>query len=121
MVKQNDKYNATIFGSDVTLAGVEYYIVAADVFNTVQKGSAESPYTVVVKAADSLLGKGDVDGDGAVTAKDALLMMKHINGDILLADDQFKRANLNNDTVISTAEVLCVLQYVNGKINSLDM
>ena len=121
MAKQNDKYNATIFGSDVTLAGIEYYIVAEDTNNAVQKGSADLPYTVVVKSADSLLGKGDVDGNGTVTTKDALMMMQCINGDLLLSDDQFKRADLNKDGVLSSVEALRILQYVNGKITTLEM
>ena len=121
MAKQNDKYNATIFGSDVTLAGIEYYIVAEDTNNAVQKGSADLPYTVVVKSADSLLGLGDVDGNGTVTTKDALMMMQCINGDLLLSDDQFKRADLNKDGVLSSVEALRILQYVNGKITTLEM
>lgn len=121
MGKQNDKYSATIFGSDVTLAGVEYYIVAADVYNTVTKGSADAPYTVVVKSADSLLGKGDVDGNGQVTTKDALMLMQCLNDDLLLADDAFKRADLNGDNKLSSAEALRILQYVNGKVTDLNM
>ena len=121
MSKQNDKYNATIFGSDVTLAGIEYYIVATDGISTVQKGSAEAPYTIVVKSADSLLGKGDVDGNGTVTTKDALMLMQCLNGDLLLTDDAFKRADLNGNTLLSSAEALRILQYVNGKVPNLDM
>ena len=121
MVKQNDKYSATIFGSDVTLEGLEYYIVASDVNNSVQKGSAETPYTILVKSADSLLGLGDVDGNGTVTTKDALMLMQCINGDLILTDDQFKRADLNKDNVLSSAEALRILQYVNGKLTTLEM
>ena len=121
MSKQNDKFSATIFGSDVTLAGIEYYIIATDGLNTVQKGSAEVPYTVLVKSADSLLGKGDVDGNGSVTTKDALMLMQCLNGDLLLTDDAFKRADLNGDTLLSSAEALRILQYVNGKVPNLDM
>ena len=121
MSKQNDKFSATIFGSDVTLAGIEYYIIATDGLNTVQKGSAEVPYTVLVKSADSLLGKGDVDGNGSVTTKDALMLMQCLNGDLLLTDDAFKRADLNGDTLLSSAEALRILQYVNGNVTSLDM
>ncbi len=121
MSKQNDKFSATIFGSDVTLAGIEYYIVATDGISTVQKGSAEAPYTIVVKSADSLLGKGDVDGNGTVTTKDALMLMQCLNGDLLLTDDAFKRADLNGDTLLSSAEALRILQYVNGKVPNLDM
>jgi len=121
MSKVNDKYSATIFGSDVTLSGIEYYIVAKDSYNTVQKGSADAPYTVVVKSADSLLGLGDVDGNGAVTTKDALMLMKCLNDDLILTDDQFKRADLNGDTVLSSVEALRILQYINGKVTSLEM
>ena len=121
MSKQNDKFSAKIMGSEVTLDGIEYYIVATDGVNTVQKGSAEAPYTVVVKSADSLLGKGDVDGNGQVTTKDALMIMQAINGDLILSDDQFKRANLNNDNVLSSVEALRILQYVNGKVTTLEM
>ena len=121
MVKQNDKYSAKIFGSDVTLAGLEYYIVATDGINQVQKGSAETPYTVVVKEAESLLGKGDVDGNGVITTKDALMLMQRLNGDLILSPDAFKRADLNDDGFLSTAEALLILQYVNGKITSLKM
>ena len=121
MSKQNDKYSATIFGSDITLAGLEYYIVATDGINAVMKGSADMPYTVVVKSADSLLGLGDVDGNGTVTTKDALMLMQCINGDLILTDDQFKRADLNKDNILSSAEALRILQYINGKITTLEM
>ncbi len=121
MSKQNDKFSATIFGSDVTLVGIEYYIVATDGINTVFKGAADAPYTVVVKSADSLLRLGDIDGNGTVTTKDALMLMQCINGDLLLADDQFKRADLNKDGILSSVEALRILQYVNGKITTLEM
>lgn len=121
MSKQNDKYSATIFGSEVTLAGIEYYIVVDDGISTVAKGSAEIPYTVVIKAADSLLGKGDVDGNGTVTTKDALMLMQCLNEELLLSDDEFKRADLNGDGVLAAAEALRILQYVNGKVKDLEM
>jgi hypothetical protein len=122
MSKQNDKYSATIFGSDVTMAGLEYYIVAIDGGgNEVQKGSAETPYTVVVKDASAISRLGDVNGDGTVTTKDALMIMQAINGDLLLADDQFKRADLNSDGILSSMEALRILQYINGNVTTLEM
>ena len=120
MSKQNDKFSATIFGSDVTLNGIEYYIVATDGFNPVQKGSEEVPYTIVVKSADSLLGKGDVDGNGVVTTKDALMLMQCLNGDLVLSDDAFKRADLDGSGKLSSAEALQILRYVNGNTNTLE-
>ena len=121
MAKQSDKYSATIFGSDLTLDGIEYYIVASDGRNTINKGDAETPYTVIVKDASAISRKGDVDGDGVVTAKDALMLMRCLEGSLLLTDDEFKRADLNGDNVLSAAEALRILQYVNGKVNTLEM
>ena len=121
MVKQNDKYSATIFGSDLTLAGMEYYIVAYDEHNSIAKGSAETPYTIVIKDASAISRKGDVDGDGVVTTKDALMLMQCINGDLILSDDEFKRADLNGDNVLNSSEALRILQYINGKVNTLTM
>ena len=119
MLQVNDKFSATIYGSEVSLSGIEYYIVATDDVTTVTKGSAEEPYSVVIKSADALLGKGDVDGDGTVTTKDALMLMQCLNGDLVLSDDEFKRADLNVDGILSAVEALRILQYVNGKITSL--
>ena len=121
MSKVNDKYSATVFGSDVTLAGLEYYIVATDGRNVIAKGSAETPYFVVIKAASSITRIGDVDGDGVVSTKDALMLMQCINGDLLLTDDEFKRADLNGDGVLLSVEALRILQYINGKVNTLEM
>lgn len=121
MLKQNDKYSATIFGSELTLEGLEYYIVANDTFNSISKGSAETPYTVVVKDASAISRKGDVDGDGVVTTKDALMIMQCINGDLIMSDDEFKRADLNSDGVLSSMEALRILQYINGNVTTLEM
>lgn len=121
MLKQNDKYSATIFGSELTLEGLEYYIVANDTFNSISKGSAETPYTVVIKDASAISRKGDVDGDGVVTTKDALMIMQCINGDLIMTDDEFKRADLNSDGVLSSMEALRILQYINGNVTTLEM
>ncbi len=121
MSKVNDKYSATVFGSELTMAGLEYYIEATDGRNVIAKGSAETPYTVVIKDASAISRLGDVDGDNTVTTKDALMIMQSINGDLLLTDDQFKRADLNGDGVLSSVEALRILQYINGKVNTLEM
>lgn len=121
MSKVNDKYSATVFGSELTLDGIEYYIVASDGVNTVSKGTADAPYTVVIKDASSISRIGDVDGSGSVTTKDALMLMQCLNGDLILSDDEFKRADLNGDGTLSSAEALRILQYVNGKVTTLEM
>jgi hypothetical protein len=60
-----------------------------------------------------------VDGDGTVTTKDALMLMQCLGGNLILSDDEFKRADLNVDGILSAVEALRILQYVNGKITSL--
>lgn len=121
MSKSNDRFSATIFGSEVTLAGIEYYISVTDGRNIVTRGSAENPYTVTIKDPSLLDNLGDVDGDGAITTKDALMIVRAINDELILTDDQFHRADLNKDGELSTFEALRILQYVNGKINVLEM
>ena len=121
MSKQNDKYSAAIFGSELTLAGIEYYIVAYDTNNSIEKGSAEKPYTVIVKDASAISRIGDVDGNGVIDTKDALMIMQCINGDLIMSDDQFKRADLNGDGTLNSSEALRILQYVNGKVNTPEM
>lgn len=121
MSKQNDKYSATVFGSELTLAGLEYYIVATDSANSISKGSGATPYNVVIKDSSAISRLGDVDGDGVINTKDALMMMQAIDDIIILTDDQFKRADLNKDGVISSVEALRILQYINGKVTTLEM
>ena len=121
MLKQNDRYSATIFGSELSMDGLEYYIVASDGVNTINKGSETDPYSVVIKDASSISRLGDVDGDGIVTTKDALMIMQSINGDLLLSDDEFKRADLNKDGVLSSVEALRILQFINGNVTTLEM
>ncbi len=121
MAKQSDKYSATVFGSELTTQGIEYYIVAADGVNTINKGTADAPYTVVIKDASAISRKGDVDGDGVVTTKDALMLMQCINGDLIMTDDEFKRADLNGDGILNSVEALRILQYINGNVSTLQM
>ena len=121
MSKQNDKFSATVFGSELTLDGLEYYIVASDGVGSIEKGSATTPYTVVIKDASSISRIGDVDGDGTVTTKDALMLMQAINDDIILSDDEFKRADLDENGTLNSAEALRILQYINGNVTTLEM
>ena len=121
MTKDNDRYSATIFGSEVTQAGLEYYISATDGRNVITRGSADNPYQVLVKESSALSRLGDVDGDGAITTRDALMIMQHISGTIILTNDQFTRGDLNKNGVLSSSEALRILQYINGNVSTLEM
>ena len=49
------------------------------------------------------------------------MIMQAINGDKLLTDDQFKRADLNKNGNLDSVEALRILQYINGKVTTLEM
>ncbi len=121
MSKVNDKYSATVFGSELSSVGLEYYIEATDGRNVIAKGSEENPYTVVIKDSSALSKLGDVDGDNVISTKDALMIMQCINGDLIMTDDEFKRADLNEDGILSSVEALRILQYINGNVTTLAM
>lgn len=121
MSKQNDRYSTTVFGNELSLLGLEYYITVSDGVSILSKGTETEPYTVVIKDASAIATIGDVDGDGVITTKDALMIIQAVNGDLIMTDDQFKRADLNKDGILSSMEALRILQYINGNVLTLVM
>ena len=121
MNKLNDKYSAIIPASSVTLDGIEYYLEASDGVSSTFKGSAEEPFAVLVQEAIDENALGDVDGDGKITNRDALLVLYAINDKVNLTPEQFARADLNGDGDLWAAEALRILQYVSGVVGSLKM
>ena len=49
------------------------------------------------------------------------MLMQCLNEDIILSDDEFKRADLNGDEMLSAVEALRILQYINGNVTTLEM
>ncbi len=117
----NDKYSAIIPASSLELEGLEYYIEAFDGVSYTYRGSASEPYAVTVKESIDKNSLGDVDGDGTVTNKDALILLLAISHKYNMTEDEFKRADLNSDEQLSAVEALRILHYVTGKVGSLDM
>ena len=62
---------------------------------------------------------GDVDGDGEVTVTDALMVLQHSVGKIVLADNFAKAADVDGTEGVSVTDALAVLQYAVGKITVL--
>ena len=116
----NSKFTAIIPAMYVTTAGLEYYIEATDGVSTTARGSKENPYRITVTASQDVSSLGDVDGDGQISALDALLLLQHINDLVNLTAEQFERADLNGDGRLTASEALRILQYVSGAIGSLN-
>ena len=115
----NDKYYGTIPADKFDLDGLEYYIEAYDGVNYTYKGTVEAPFAVIVKQSTEASSMGDVDGDGVITSKDALMIVQAINDLLNLSEDQFARADLNKDGELSSAEALRILKYVSGKVTTI--
>ncbi len=120
MLSINDKYAAAIAAAEVTTKGIEYYIEAGDgQGNKICKGSPENPYEVTVQVAVDSSAKGDVDGNGVVEIKDAMMLLMAANDRLNLDPEQFARADLDDDKSLSAAEALRIIQYVNGTVTTL--
>ncbi len=120
MSKSNETYSGKINASSLSIKGLEYYIEVSDGTNTITKGSRDNPYEVVIKSESALEKMGDIDSDGIVTSKDALLVMQALEGKIVLKDDQFKKADINKNNKLESIDALYILKYVTGSVTSLD-
>lgn len=121
MTAVNDRYSAVIPSSEVTTAGLEYYIRAFDGVNYAYKGTAEQPYAITVSEAVNRSALGDVNGDGQINVLDALMVLQASNDRLNLDAEQFARADLNGNKTLEAVEVLTILQYANGIIGSLTL
>lgn len=119
MTAHNSRYSGIIPADALTLDGVEYYIDAFDGISHTLKGDAKNAYVVTVKLAVDGSSLGDVDGDGTITTKDALMLLQAANDQLNLTEEQFLRADINGDKELSAAEALRILQYVSGKVTTI--
>ena len=119
MYNNNSRYYGIVGAESISLAGLEYYIDAFDGVSHTYNGTAEKPYLVTVKVAVDDNSLGDVDGDGVITNKDALMLLQAANDKLNLNEEQFMRADIDKDGVLSAAEAMRILQYVSGKIGSI--
>ena len=121
MASSNDKYFAYLPADVVTLAGLEYYIAATDGVSTTYAGGRDEtrPYVITVQQSADADSLGDLDGDGLITLKDALQMLRISVGLDTPTAEQITRGDINGNGEIDIADVLRVVQYVNGDIPSV--
>lgn len=115
MQRYKDEFIGKIPSYELDIKGLEYYIEMDDGINVATKGTANNPYSVIISKGLGVEVRGDVDGDGYVTMNDVDLMMKHISGEIILDNDQFERADLDDNMSISSSEALRLILYINGE------
>ena len=121
MLPSNSKYSAIIPAESVTTEGLEYYIRAFDGMNYAYKGSETQPFSIVIQESIDSSSLGDVNGDGQINVRDALMVLQAINDRLNLTPEQFVRADLNGNGQLEAVEVLTILQYANGTIGSVKL
>ncbi|MGI6265012.1 MAG: dockerin type I repeat-containing protein, partial [Acutalibacteraceae bacterium] len=70
----------------------------------------------VVDEPDQL--EGDADGNGEITAADALMALQAATGKIDLTDAQKAAADVDGNGEVTAADALAILQFATGKIES---
>ena len=119
MYNNNSRYYGIVGAENISLDGLEYYIDAFDGVTHTYNGTADKPYSVTVKVAVDDNSLGDVDGDGVITNRDALMLLQAANDKLNLTEEQFMRADIDKDKKLSASEAMRILQYVSGKIGSI--
>lgn len=119
MYNNNSRYYGIVGAENISLDGLEYYIDAFDGVTHTYNGTANKPYSVTVKVAVDDNSLGDVDGDGVITNRDALMLLQAANDKLNLTEEQFMRADIDKDKKLSASEAMRILQYVSGKIGSI--
>ena len=62
---------------------------------------------------------GDLDGDGAVTSADAVLLARYLVDLAELTDNQFRAADVDRDGAVTSADAVMVARYLVGVIDQL--
>ena len=75
-------------------------------------------FFITVKNSSTIL-KGDVNGDGVITAQDALLILQMIPTKMSSTADDiiYQIADVNGDGNVSAQDASLILQHLTGKVN----
>ncbi len=110
------------YGTAVSVNGIEgnsnWYVVSFhDSNNKYRTGYCSSDYIKLQKIYDVL---GDIDTSGTVDATDALFVLHHTVGKIVLPEEALECADVNWDKEITPNDALIILHFSVGKITSFN-
>ena len=113
-------YTTTVSAANGTATAFSLNNVAAGTYTMeVSKDKhATRTYTITVGSSNvtqdaQICPKGDLNGDGAVNAKDYKLMLQHINKSKSLTGYALECANVNGDANVNAKDMKLILQHVN--------
>lgn len=108
---QANMYNMSTVTDEIAIAKIDMYNVL------VSEEQIAVMYKEGIHPVNFL--PGDADGDGQVTANDALLVLNHVVKLETLEGTSLKAADVNTDESITADDALHILQYVVQLIESL--
>lgn len=103
-------------------------------FTLKPKALTEGTYNVYISTTDKALEKvasfkygtkpaytlGDVNNDGSIDPKDAVLVLRHAAALITLSGDQLKAADVNGDNTVDPKDAVKILRYAAKLIMSFE-
>ena len=103
-------------------------------FTQKPKALKEGTYNIYISTTDKALKKvasfkygekppytpGDVNNDGSIDPKDAVLVLRHAAALITLSGDQLKAADVNGDNTVDPKDAVKILRYAAKLITSFE-
>ena len=103
-------------------------------FTLKPKALKEGTYNIYISTTDKALKKvasfkygekppytpGDVNNDGSIDPKDAVLVLRHAAALITLSGDQLKAADVNGDNTVDPKDAVRILRYAAKLITSFE-
>ena len=112
--------SAFIYEIDQTTIGVAVDADGNGTYETTINVEPEKPSDPDTDSDDPPIMKGDVNGDGKVTAKDSMLIQRYAIHLVKLDDIQLTAADINGDNKVTNKDALAILRHTIGyKIEGL--
>ena len=111
LIKQNTNSDFTVnVQTENGITANQKYLVSEDMEATPATNDTNTEEEVFPEP----LIKGDVDGNGRITANDSLMITRHNVKLITLTDQKLLAADVNNDSKVDSKDAIAVLRYTIG-------